>query len=99
AVVVRMRVDETRCEMRAASVDLALAPSCAVEGRATDARDAVAFDRDVGLKRGAAAAVEHADVSDHEIAHPICSVQNASMSVRNRSGSPGRLPMCAPRLP
>ena len=98
AVVVRMRVDESRRETRAVAVDLARCLS-----RATDRGDATAVYLDVGIERGAAAAVEHAHVANRQVDHrepsALVALQNSIMSARNASASSPWLPIFAPRRP
>jgi hypothetical protein len=98
AVVVRVRVDESRGEARALAVDLA---RC-VPG-AADRGDTSAVDFDVCVERGAAAAVEHPHVANREVDHReppnIVALQNSIMSARNASASSPWLPIFAPRRP
>ncbi len=98
AVVMCVRVDESRRETRAVAVDLA---GC--RRRATHRGDAAAIDLDIGVERGAAAAVEHPHVAYREIDHRafsnICFVQNSIISARNCAASSPWLPIFAPRRP
>src|SRR5262249_28143203 len=69
AVVVRMRVDESRCDDAVGGVDLARAGRA---GKVADGDDAVPGDADVAATARGPGAVDHEPVPDHEldVGHP-----------------------------